>query len=961
MPVRWGLEGGHVDLPTYPFQRESYWPEVATGWSGDVSAVGLGAAEHPLLGAAVTLADSQATLFTGGLSLRTHPWLAEHAVADVVLLPGAALLELAIHAGDQVGCGRVDDLTLESPLVVPDTGSIAVQVAVAAPDDAGRRAVSIHSSADGGPWTRHATGALSPTAAPAPEAQGAWPPAGAERVDIEGLYDRLDIAGFQYGPLFQGLRAVWRRDAEIFAEVALPDGEAGAFALHPALLDAALHALMAGGGDAAGDGQQAAGETRLPFSWEGATLHASGATEARVRLVIDEQGGVALHLADTQGLPVATVESLLTRPFAADQIRATASTRHDALYRLDWATVTPSTDPAGDEETWAVVGPDDFGLAASAVEAYPDLDALITSGAAPDRVFVSFPPPSIGRPGDTAEAAHAAAFRALAVVREWLDAPVPDHATLVLATRNAVAVNGAAPELTQSPVWGLVRSAQSEEPERLVLLDLDATEDPASRAAIAGALATGEPQLALRAGEVLVPRLARAARDEEAERPAFGDGAVLLTGASGTLGGLVARHLVTEHGVRHLVLVSRRGPLAAGADELEAELTALGARVTLAACDTADRESLAKLIESLDTRITAVVHSAGVLDDGVLGSLTPERMATVLRPKVDAAWNLHELTRDHPLSAFILFSSAAATFGRPGQANYAAANAFLDALAHHRRAAGLPGVSMAWGLWAERGGMTAELDEGDLSRMTRAGVTALGSDEGLALFDTAATAGEPLLVPMRLDTAALAAGTVPPLLRGLVRTPARRRVEAAARTDVSALTDELAGRTEAEQETALAGIVAGHVAAVLGYASADAVDTTRGFLDLGFDSLTAVELRNRLNAALGLRLPATLIFDYPSATVLARHLRAELVPDESARVLAELDRLEAALPALTPSADDAVRATVTSRLQALLAQWDQAAGQGSREGQGGADLAGRIQSASDDEIFDFIDSELGSS
>ncbi|WP_344599039.1 type I polyketide synthase, partial [Streptomyces violaceusniger] len=356
--------------------------------------------------------------------------------------------------------------------------------------------------------------------------------------------------------------------------------------------------------------------------------------------------------------------------------------------------------------------------------------------------------------------------------------------------------------------------------------------------------------------------------------------------ASGSLGGLFARHLVAERGVRHLLLVSRRGDQAPGADELTAELVELGAEARWAACDAADRDALAAALATVPAEhpLTAVVHTAGVLDDGVIGSLTPERMAHVLRPKVDAAWNLHELTRDLDLSAFLLFSSAAGVFGGPGQGNYAAANVFLDALAQLRAAQGLPATALAWGLWAG-GGMGDTLDEADITRMRRTGVPPLPVAEGLRLFDAALTVDEASLVPMRLDLAALRnQPAVSPLLRGLVRGPARRAVDAAAAGGESGLAGRLAGLSTAEQERLLLDLVRAQVATVLGYAGAETIGSGRAFKDLGFDSLTAVELRNQLNTVTGLRLPATLIFDYPDPQVLARHLRTELVGEESAEV-----------------------------------------------------------------------------
>ncbi|MFF4484807.1 type I polyketide synthase, partial [Streptomyces sp. NPDC001520] len=485
-------------------------------------------------------------------------------------------------------------------------------------------------------------------------------------------------------------------------------------------------------------------------------------------------------------------------------------------------------------------------------------------------------------------AVHRATAQALSLLQQWLADDRFTNSRLVMLTSGAVAAGTDEPvaDLTHAAVWGLVRSAESENPGRFVLVDVDGAAD--SLRAVPDALASGEPQVAVRDGVLRAPRLARAAAASSGsgsgdDAPKFdADGTVLVTGASGTLGGLFARHLVAERGVRRLLLVSRRGGEAPGAAELGAELAELGAEVRWAACDVADRGALAETLAALpaDHPLTAVVHTAGVLDDGVIGSLTPERLEKVLRPKADAAWNLHELTRDLDLSAFVLFSSAAGVFGAAGQGNYAAANAYLDALAQHRTALGLPGTSLAWGLWAaESGGMAGELDQADVSRMSRGGVAALATDEGKELFDAAGRAGEALLVPVRLDLAAARAeaastGVVAPLMSGLVRVPARRTAEGSAGT--GALAQRLARLNGAEQLETLLELVRTQVAAVLGYGTADSVDPDRAFRDLGFDSLTAVELRNRLNAVTGMRLPATLVFDYPTSLVLAEHLRDEL-------------------------------------------------------------------------------------
>ncbi|MBP8539836.1 type I polyketide synthase, partial [Streptomyces sp. MK37H] len=365
-------------------------------------------------------------------------------------------------------------------------------------------------------------------------------------------------------------------------------------------------------------------------------------------------------------------------------------------------------------------------------------------------------------------------------------------------------------------------------------------------------------------------------------------GTVLITGGTGTLGGLLARHLVAEHGVRHLLLTSRRGPDTAGASDLVTALRELGAEtVDVAACDAANRRALASTLAAVPAErpLKAVIHAAGALDDGLIGALTPERLEKVLRPKVDAALNLHDLTRDLDLSAFVLYSSLAGTLGSPGQANYAAANTFLDALAARRRAAGLPGVSLAWGHWEQSSELTGQLDQADRARMARSGIVPMTTGQGLALFDTALRMAEPLAVTSRLDASAWASGAgsevVRAVARGLVaQGPVRRARAAQAAEDRgaegSALVRRLAALSEAERTAALVDLVRTHVATVLGHGSAAAVEPERAFKELGFDSLTAVELRNRLQAATGLRLPATLIFDHPTPNALAEHLRTEL-------------------------------------------------------------------------------------
>ncbi|HXQ00978.1 MAG TPA: SDR family NAD(P)-dependent oxidoreductase [Solirubrobacteraceae bacterium] len=1243
VPVAWdavfeGLGAQVVPLPKYPFQRRRYWLDAATG-VGDMLAVGQAPAAHPLLGAAVSPAGGGGQLLTGRLSLQSQPWLADHAIMGVVVFPGAALLELALHAGALVGYGVVRDLTLEAPLILEEHGAVHIQLVVEDSGDADTRAVAVYSrrenSANGQApaqesWTRNASGVLGlldDEAIPSTEwasasPEHAWPPEGSESIDTSDTYGRLAELGVDYGPEFQGLTAAWRRGEEVFAEVSLCEerrAEASLFAVHPALLDAALHALAAKLlEDGPPDGE---GAVLLPFACSGLKLYASGAISLRVRLARVGEGSVSVSAVDETGAPVITMKSLALRPSTAEHLSAATSGATESLLRLDWVTV-PLDAPAKNVR-WAVLGAGVADLHTMLDEAvtadtpatgrvYDDLEdlcAALDAGApVPETVLVGF-----GLQGDAPaegdaviELARSAAHAALELTQAWLAEPRFFGSRLVVFTRCALAVRaGEDPRgLTAAPIWGLLRSAQSENPGRFVLVDIDDPRD--CPVALHALLATEEPQLAVREGTPLAPRLAelggssvltppvgiaswrlsigdggtleslhlapcpdserplaptevrvgvRAAgvnfrdvvttlglvqtpggptvigtegagvvleagsavsdmkpgervmgimlgafaprviadrrmiapmpenwsfaqaaavsgvfltaryglldlgglrpgekllvhagaggvgmaaiqiarhlgvevfatastakwdvlrslglddahiassrelvfRDQFLEEtggagvdvvlnslarefvdaslellPSGGrflemgktdirdpeqvaathpgvayrafdlieaggqrsqemlletiellrqgalrllpirswdirrapqafrfmsqarhvgkivltlpdaaiaaDGTALITGGTGRLGGLIAKHLISEHGVRNIVLVSRRGRAAPGAEELETQLLALGAQVLVEACDVADRAQLAALIDSLDLEhpLKTVVHAAGVLDDGVIQSLDGEQLDRVLAPKLDAAWHLHELTAHLDLDAFLLFSSVSGTIGGPGQANYAAGNVFLDTLAAHRRAQGLPAVSMAWGGWAEASEMTGHLSESDIARVRRAGVHAFSTEQALAAFDAARVCGEALTVPLRLDRARLRTrareGTLPALLSGLIRASARE----AASTPSNSLVQRLHGVAAEERMRVTLDLVRSEVAVVLGHDSSAAIDVRRAFKDLGFDSLLAVELRNRLNARTGLQLPATLVFDYPSSAELARHLLEEL-------------------------------------------------------------------------------------
>ncbi|WP_232383002.1 type I polyketide synthase [Actinomadura violacea] len=1274
-----GQGAERVDLPTYAFQHQRYWLS-ADGGAVDAAGLGQSAAGHPLLGAAVGLPGTGGMALTGRLSLSAQPWLGEHVVADEVVVPGAALVEMAVRAGDEAGCGRLEELLIEAPLVLPGEGGVRIQVAVEAPDEEGRRGVAVYSQAeDGGddePWTRHATGVLGAQDERADTGTGLeqWPPTGATPVELDGFYQGLAEGGLAYGPVFAGLSKAWRRGDEVFAEVALPEEtQVTGFGVHPALLDAALHAIGLGPG-LTGD----EGGPMLPFAWGEVVVHAAGAAAARVRVAPNAGGdGVSVTLADAAGGPVASVGSLVLRALPGGGLGEGARAVKEALFRVEWVPARPG-DPAASAARWAVLG--ECGLDLPGAVRYEDVaelaDAVAAGQDVPDAVCCL---PTSADHGGTAATAREVTVRTLDVLQRWLAEDALADARLMVVTERAVAAGPGTPvEVAGAPIWGLVRSASSENPGRFVLADVDDLV-AAGELLVAGA-ALGEPEFAVRGGEVRVPRLARAstaavlpvpagdgwrleftergtldnltlATTDDGTRPlepgqvrvglraagvnfrdvlnvlgmypgdagllglegagvvlevgpdvtglapgdrvmglfsgafapvavtdarllapvphgwspaeaaaapvvyltayfalvelaglsegekvlihaaaggvgmaavqlarhlgaevfgtagpakwsalnslglddhhlassrtlefekafqtatggrgmdvvldslagefvdaslrltaqggrfvemgktdvrdparvaaehdgvsyqafdlldtgpdkmaemfaALGElfasgvlrplpvaqwsvtrapeafrylsqarnigkvvltvpappdpgGTVLITGASGALGGLVARHLVAVRGVRHLTLLSRRGPDAPGMAELTAELRGLGAEVQVAACDTADRDALAAVLAEIpsDAPLTGVIHAAGLLDDGVLGSLTPERVEAVLRPKVDGAWHLHELTAGLDLSMFVLFSSVAGTVGSPGQGNYAAANAFLDALAAHRSGLGLPGVSLAWGGWEQAGGMAGKLGAVDRRRMSRSGSRALTDAEGLALLDASAATGEAVLVPDHLDLAVLRGlgDALPPLLSGLVRRTARRSVGRSTGDGGGALSAQLAAMADVERGAALLDLVHAQVAMVLGMSGTETIDPGRTFKELGFDSLTSLELRNRLNSVTGLRLPATVIFDHPTSDALGAYLGRELggAPNGEASVeqaFSGLDTVESSVQKIVE--DEAARARFATRLRGILALLGPSA-----EG-ADASVAEKIQAASDDDVFEFID------
>ncbi|MET8077998.1 SDR family NAD(P)-dependent oxidoreductase [Streptomyces sp. NPDC005303] len=789
-------------LPTYPFQRQRYWLDVRDHGDGD---------DRKLVGEAQPDADGPGTRYSGVLSTARQPWLADHVIGDRVLVPATVFAELALRAAGtppEQGPPRLSELTFHEPLVLPASDQVRIQVVADAPDREGNRPVTVWART-GETWTRHAGASVAPVGTPPAAAQDTpWPPVGAEELAVD--YQRLAAYGHHYGPAFRVVTRLWRRGAETFAEVALRPQEAagvGSYTLHPALFDAALHAALLADGP---------GEARVPLACTGVTVHATGATAARVRLERLGADEVRVTLTGVDGRPLATVESLVTRVM---KVRPTE------LYEVAWRPATEAGDADVEHEL---------------------LDTADLSAQPPEDMP--------GRARDLVTAA-------LARVRDWVADTRPGR--LLVLTHQAT---GDDPDPAQAALAGFLRSAQSEHPGRIVQLDLRG--GTATATALEAALRTGEPQLALHDGTVLVPRLVTTGPAPAAPPALDPDGTVLITGGTGALGASLARYLVTEHRVRHLLLASRGGRTPDWAAELPAD-------VRVVACDVSDRAAVDALVASCRPPLTGVFHLAGVVADGVVHGMTPERVAEVLAPKADAAWHLHEATADLALSAFVLYSSAAGVLGRPGQSNYAAANGFLDALAGHRAARGLPARSLAWGPW------TTAHDDGMAGRvapdlLAEGGVPAITEREGVELLDSALRTAAPVLVPVPFARATQSGSPLPLLADLRPSRPAPVAVSPAADQAPGAWRKKLAATPQGHREEVLAGLLRAELAAVLGFPDADAFPADREFGQLGFDSLTALQFRNRLSAFTRVRLAPTVVLEHPTLEGLSAHILGAL-------------------------------------------------------------------------------------
>ncbi|MDI3284214.1 type I polyketide synthase [Polyangium sp. 15x6] len=912
-----------VALPTYAFQRERHWIDVP---QRPAMPGGVPAGRYRLAGARMDLPDGS-ILHTVEIGPGVQPYLDGHLVYDRIVIAGAFYPSVLLA----IGASHFPDRPIElcdvhflKVLTFADvTDHVTLHVHLTPLEGEVGFSVTLSTRSDGG-WTTHVTALLrglhhheAPRRAPFTP-----PPVGPTPGPLSELGVALRATQLQWRARWWWLeKIVAVRKAAALGKLVSPEDTAlGDSPLPGGALDNAFGlGLWSGGlGGAASDGPAKEDVPRLPFSVERLVWYGDQRPAAWVEHALGTAPSASTEITrsdltfwDEEGRPVAHVDGFATRRAPAERFLADSDRRD--LYDVTWSELGDAASlPGARTGAVAVIGDAADAVSARLALAFDrlqwhadvaSLEASLERGdGAPDVLVLPMTLPATS--GDAASLVHAETNRTLVLLQKALADRRLQDCRIVVLTRSAIATRTGedVADLVHAPLWGLVRVAQTEHAERALLL-VDVDDEQPSWRALPAALASGEPQVALRGGTLRVPRIARTRPTSDPPAVIFPpDGTVLVSGGTGALGGLVARHLVSRYGVRHLVLASRRGPEAPGVDELCAALRAAGASVTVAACDVADRNALAVLLDSIPEEhpLTAVIHTAGVLDDGVFSSLDPRRVSEVLWPKVDAALALDEGTRGHDLAAFVLFSSLSGLLGNAGQASYAAANTFLDALAAQRRARGRHALSLAWGPWAD-GGMAAGMTDADRARLSRHGLSLLSADEGCALFDAALGRGEPLLVPVRLDIGVAGgarAEAIPAVLRGLVRTEARPPAPAASSVSAS-LRQRLAPLPEAERERVLLDLVRKEAGHVLGSPS-HAVEPNRPLQELGMDSLMAVELRNRLGAATGLRLPATLLFDHPSPAALVRLLRGELLGDDAPAV---------ATPSL---ADEEVRRRVAS-------------------------------------------------
>lgn len=867
VPVDWhavfqGTGARFVDLPVYAFQRRKYWLPYRTLLPAEsMEAVatkprardtGTSTLGHDVLLDATSIPGTNTIIYSGFLSTIRQPWLRDHIIGGQSLVPATMFTELALRAGRECAESSaheqmiLDELVVLAPLDLSseeegDEQEFQVQVLIGEPqveDSSTRRSVDVYSRPSGvatqHEWTQHVTGTLQLTSPPNTETDlptnGTNPTEADSEVDVSKAYEVLDDAGISYGPTFQGVRAIWRQnDTDLLVQIDPPQnqGQKPGFDLHPALLDAALHAQIL-----AAPEKVSRGHIRLPFSLQGikvAPSSTSGPILALIRHLDEERFSVTLRDKSTGAL-VAEVSEVMLRAFQP-------AIAEGDLYHLKWTELKSTHAPR------------------SSI-----LDEI---------VFVQ-------NPGNVDAAqlpsvVHDAVAEALRVIQEWRakKTTAPVGSRLVFVTEKASSIPD--PNVVAAAVWGFVRSAQAEfGAESIVLIDLDGSSE--SQEALSRALSAKQEVVSVQAGKIMVPTLSKKSPVPGTYTPTTLDvsGTVLITGGMGGLGVILTRHLVRTHGARSLLLVSRSGIEAPGARELLDELSSQNAAaVRIEACDVGDRQQLAALLERNQEHppISAIIHCAGVVDDGVLSSQTMERVSRVLRPKVEAAWNLHQLAPD-TVRSFVLYSSFVSVIGNEGQAAYAAGNAFLNALAHMRVAQGLPALSLAWGPWANDVGMAAgnKLVVPNLRVANAQPVTDL---QGLQLLDRALQTSESVLVPLLLR------GSFPMVSSPGTISKANKTSAQGEAKKVAVWRKKLAAVEPESRHDTLLGLVRDEVAAVLGYQQDTLPDGP--LTDLGFDSFTSVTMSNRMRVLSGFRdLPVTLAMDYDTPQALVQYLLGRL-------------------------------------------------------------------------------------
>lgn len=898
LPLDWSQLGPsrkHIDLPTYAFQRRHYWYKPKLSQSGKLSQQG-GEGVHPFLQPGITLADGQGYIFAGRMGPSNELWMLDHAIDGVAINAGATTAELILSAGSTMGLGRLDSLILLENLPLFPESETDIQLRIGALDDDGSAKVDVYFRAPAhqsdpqtdhasNEWSRHATARLLPSEAASSYwlEFAHWPPHQAEALEHHSLYAKLEEAGVHLGPAFQLITSAWRKGEDVYVEAELPASDGSAFRIHPALLDAGLQASLLQSLPAEG--------ARQLFSISGLQIYQDNVRSIRacVRLKsgngqTETQSEHSVRIADHSGAPVAQIASIVLR--SADP--SARKVRRHPVYRMEWTELFPSVGQHGPALCWITPEVGQWRKAAPEGEVVPTMAEALAAVSARSLAGAALlsQPKKLRNAHDALEVT----LSVVAAVQAWLADPVTQKLPLIVVTQNAIDANktGASINLAQSPLWGLLRCVQWEHPNRIVLLDVDTHENLNSALPFAwAAVQEGEVQLAIRKGHLLAARLGKHSllphiSSTDGPEPAVsGIGTALITGA-GSLGALVARHLVQTRQYERIVLASRRGPDAPGLTQMMRTLPISDIEVRIEKCDVSDRAELERLIDGIsgDKPLKAILHTAGISDPLPIEELTPDAISHIMRPKVDAAWALHELTKNRQLDSFILFSSAVGAIGLKDQSHYGAANSFLDALATYRHSLGLPATSLSWGMWDYNTEMGDQLGAERLATVIAAGYRMISPDYGLAVIDAALKPQDEVcqsqLIPARFDLRRLEARSPSALLAKLSEGSSPRR----SGHDFMA---HYRSADESSRPAVLMKTVTELACKVLRNPDPSSITENTEFRSLGFDSLTSIEIVAELSTAMGLSLPVTAVFDHPTPRLLVAFLQEQLDANDAVR------------------------------------------------------------------------------